>query len=458
MAPTATLLRVGQYLRRSAESLLVRADFVVNRPVGASPQDVTSFHPGRQATWSPTNLPEILYMLKPPATWNIYRRTKLPGPKLDRNGDIIYEKWPKDPEKPEPLLDFPHLPDQIGSQEWWFVFEAWRRFEPRARWKDFTMRIHGPSRPSSHNIIQMHISRTRPKWGLLCWFTIVLHDEKNGARDEALRLLSDEQIKNNTTRGTTPGLIDPVLGEAGGRVPLPKMGVGAGGRRRYKAPQKGSRKSDRNKNEAGVSMKITRQASDDPDLPTSVHEVTNGDSEEEQLSTGHGVSIDCYSTCEHSNNKGTNPSTHTDSPATAADLPQHPTCAAPGLPLLSNGLVPSKGKKRKVREAFGTAEDVEAWRAQQIPRLDNPSHRTGIGHSYSHRADSLASAAPAWPHSLDESSMRPDCDPFAPKRWVTPDRSLRQLSDFAEPDRQSFHYDIADSIDLFQDGNWLSWY
>ncbi|KAI4178240.1 MAG: hypothetical protein LQ348_005653 [Seirophora lacunosa] len=376
---------------------------------------------------------------------------RLPGPKLDRNGDIIYEKWPKNPEEPEPLLDFPHLPDQIGSQEWWFIFEAWRRFEPRARWKDFTMRIHGPSRPSSHNIIQMHISRNRPKWGLLCWFTIVLHDEKNGARDEALRRLSDKQIKNNTTRGTTPGFIDPVLGEAGGRVPLPKMGVGAGGRRSYKAPQKGSRKSVRNKNKAGASMNITRQALDDPDLPTSVHEIGNGDSEEEQLSTGHGVFIDYRFTREYFIKKGTNSSTHTNFPTTAADLPQHPTCAAPSSSLLSNGRVPPKGKKRKVREAFGTAEDVEAWRAQQIPRLENPSHPTGVGHSYSREADSQVSAAPAWPPFLDESSMRPNCDPYATKMWITPDGSLRQLSDFAEPGPQSFHYDIADSLDLLQD-------
>lgn len=101
------------------------------------------------------------------------------------------------------------------------------------------MRIHGPSRPSSHNIIQMHISRNRPKWGLLSWFPITLHGEQNRAREEALGLLSDEQIRDNTTRGTTPGLINPALGEAGGRIPLPVSKVGAGIRRGRRAPGKG---------------------------------------------------------------------------------------------------------------------------------------------------------------------------------------------------------------------------
>lgn len=40
-------------------------------------------------------------------------------------------------------------------------------------------------------------------------------------RDAVLSRLSQTQIANNTTRGLTPGLINPALGEAGGRVPLP---------------------------------------------------------------------------------------------------------------------------------------------------------------------------------------------------------------------------------------------
>ena len=100
------------------------------------------------------------------------------------------------------------------------------------------MRIHGPSRPSSHNNIQMHISRNRPKWAMVSWFHIALHEQSNRAREEALKMLTQVQIDGNTTRGSTPGLKDPALGEAGGRVPLP-ANMGITSRRSRRAPGKG---------------------------------------------------------------------------------------------------------------------------------------------------------------------------------------------------------------------------
>lgn len=45
--------------------------------------------------------------------------------------------------------------------------------------------------------------------------------EQNCARGEALKMLSTEQINDNTTRGITPGLKNPAFRGAGGRVPLP---------------------------------------------------------------------------------------------------------------------------------------------------------------------------------------------------------------------------------------------
>ncbi len=36
-----------------------------------------------------------------------------------------------------------------------------------------------------------------------------------------IQSLTPAQIAGNTTRGSTPGLIDPALGEAGGRIPHP---------------------------------------------------------------------------------------------------------------------------------------------------------------------------------------------------------------------------------------------
>ncbi|KAL8755239.1 MAG: hypothetical protein Q9184_004859 [Pyrenodesmia sp. 2 TL-2023] len=96
------------------------------------PADVTSFHPAED------NLPDILYTYKPPLDWlDFYEKTskyrQLPPPKTDAGGNIMYERWPTDASKPHPLLNFSHLPDQIGTKEAWWAYEAWRRYDPRIR-------------------------------------------------------------------------------------------------------------------------------------------------------------------------------------------------------------------------------------------------------------------------------------------------------------------------------------
>ncbi|KAL8941010.1 MAG: hypothetical protein Q9216_002490 [Gyalolechia sp. 2 TL-2023] len=206
------------------------ADYIQTSDWTQSPGGPTSY-----AYWAPNNLPDILYTLFPPAEWKDFRLAKLPDAKFDKDGHVVFEQWPAVPNKPQKLLNFPHLPDQIGSQEWWFILEAWKRLDPRIRWRDITMRIHGPSRPLTHNNIQMNMSRNRSKWGMVSWCTTRLHENYNKARHEALNALSVEQVTRNTTRGITPGLKDPALGEAGGRVPVPDH-IGRTGRRVCRAP------------------------------------------------------------------------------------------------------------------------------------------------------------------------------------------------------------------------------
>ncbi|KAL9601188.1 MAG: hypothetical protein Q9219_002688 [cf. Caloplaca sp. 3 TL-2023] len=83
----------------------------------------------------------------------------------------------------------------------------------------------------------MNISRHRPKWGMLSWVTTNLHAQDNHARDGAYKLLNPTQIANNTSRGITPGLINPDLGESAGRVPLPSKLGGRTRRRRKRASE-----------------------------------------------------------------------------------------------------------------------------------------------------------------------------------------------------------------------------
>ena len=141
----------------------------------------------------------------------------------------------------EPLLDFPVLPDVIGTQEPWWYFEAVRRIDPRIRWIDITMRMALEGRPSENSLNQDGV-RNRPKYGMRSWFPKQVHQNHNARREAVMGMLSDEQIAANTTRGTTPGLKDPTLGEAGGRITHPEGRKGLGVRRgpRKKGPSKTS--------------------------------------------------------------------------------------------------------------------------------------------------------------------------------------------------------------------------
>ncbi len=177
-----------------------------------------------------------MYVLEAPPGWNEFRLSARPPQKKDADGSLMFERNPRPAElgKPakhrEPLLDFWILPDVIGTQEPWWYFEAIRRIDPRVRWIDITMRMPLEGRPSDNSLNQDGV-RNRPKYGLRSWFPKQVHQARNTRRDTVMAMLSPAQIAANTTRGTTPGLIDHILGEAGGRVPHPAGRKGQGVRR-----------------------------------------------------------------------------------------------------------------------------------------------------------------------------------------------------------------------------------
>ncbi len=148
----------------------------------------------------------------------------------------MFERWPDANRKPRYLLAFDVLPDKvsylctisnlsllllikIGTLESALLIEEWRRWDPRIRWQDILMRMTQP-RPVQ-NILNMRGSRMRADYCLLSWHVKTKHDEDNAARDAVLYRLSLQQKIANTTRGTTPGLIYPVLGVVGGIIPHP---------------------------------------------------------------------------------------------------------------------------------------------------------------------------------------------------------------------------------------------
>ncbi|GKZ33645.1 hypothetical protein AbraIFM66950_003671 [Aspergillus brasiliensis] len=164
--------------------------------------DFTSFHPDQQ-DWSWDNLPDILYQLKPTGP-----KSKLEPPLMSYE---IHGKF---------LRDIPVLPDHIASDVDEFRVEAWMRLDRRIRLGDIVERMSKEFRIAP-NALQQRGGRFRQAFGLLAW------DSGNKLSRELESKLMQTLMEHgidpalNTTRGLTPGLINPALGEAGGRIPLP---------------------------------------------------------------------------------------------------------------------------------------------------------------------------------------------------------------------------------------------
>ncbi|PWY73362.1 hypothetical protein BO83DRAFT_417177 [Aspergillus eucalypticola CBS 122712] len=164
--------------------------------------DFTSFHPEQQ-DWSWDNLPDILYQLKPTGPKSKIEPPDMPYP---INGKL--------------LRDIPVLPDHIASDVDEFRVEAWMRLDRRIRLSDITDRM-SPEFRIAPNALQQRGGRFRQAFGMLAW------DSGNKLSRELESKLMQTLMEHgidpnlNTTRGLTPGLIIPALGEAGGRIPLP---------------------------------------------------------------------------------------------------------------------------------------------------------------------------------------------------------------------------------------------
>ncbi|RMJ28374.1 hypothetical protein PHISP_00761 [Aspergillus sp. HF37] len=167
------------------------------------PRNFTAPHP-EQVHWSVDNLPSILYQLRAV-------ETGIPEQRVGMKDDVLYGKR---------VRDLPALPDHISSNvEEWRV-EAWMRLDKRIRLGDITDRMH-PEFRISNNTLQQRNGRFRQDFHLISWYS----GNRKSAEIEAkvVQKLIENNIDPalNTTRGLTPGLINPEMGEAGGRVPLP---------------------------------------------------------------------------------------------------------------------------------------------------------------------------------------------------------------------------------------------
>lgn len=183
-------------------------------PNAINPENITAYHPA-QAEWSWNNLPDVLYIFKSPHQYT----------KRERVAAVTANTLPTKPspfrsEKPLRLFDV--LPDRISSCVEEFRVEAWRRIDGRITLSDITARMH-PAFRIRENALQFRLVRFRQAFNILAWGTENSETVKHAVRlEEMMRAVGIDPARNST-RGITPGLLHPHLGEVGGRMSIPKL-------------------------------------------------------------------------------------------------------------------------------------------------------------------------------------------------------------------------------------------
>ena len=158
-----------------------------------------------QVSWTIDNLPDIIYQWKPTAA-------NVSTGKVGLMPYLIFGKA---------LRNFDVLPDRISSNVEPWLLQAWFRLDSRISWGDITDRIEPTARPK-WNAINMDCVRLREDFFMRPWSAS--KGVSTQARDEDFeRVLRKAGLDptRNTTRGLTPGLIDPLAGPNSARIPVP---------------------------------------------------------------------------------------------------------------------------------------------------------------------------------------------------------------------------------------------
>ncbi|KAL4761264.1 uncharacterized protein BDW70DRAFT_159827 [Aspergillus foveolatus] len=176
------------------------------------------FYIPEQANWNLDNLPDILYVIRPPEEYR--SKATLPAQKSSYR---IFGKHVNDFET--------ILPRQISSNVEGWRLEAWMRHDPRITAEDIIDRVH-PFYRKYISSVQIHNRRKvfREHCNITCWEAGPDSNE-NVKITSLLEECGYESWSTNSTRGLSPGLINPAVGEAGGRIALQEVLV-----RRFDAP------------------------------------------------------------------------------------------------------------------------------------------------------------------------------------------------------------------------------
>ena len=159
---------------------------------------MTSFHSG-QATWTIDNLPDILYVLEPGP------EHAKPATTTPTSPIFVFGKRVK---------NYLLLPRQISSNVEGWRLEAWMRTDRRVTAEDILDRIN-----PKFGITVEDLNARRAEF--LDEFHLVDWDSDECGTIKSKLTAAGIGPSLNSTRGLTPGLIDPARGEAGDRIPIP---------------------------------------------------------------------------------------------------------------------------------------------------------------------------------------------------------------------------------------------
>lgn len=146
------------------------------------------------------------------------------------------------------------------------------------------------SRPNE-NALNMRACRYwRPAYSLISW-----HGKGTSRKETTvLALLSQTQRDNNTTRGTTPGFIDPNLGGAGGRIdhPIHRNGQGQGRPQRTVTTSSTAEDDEEQSDNSDETSDDVSDESEEDDHKDGDDEDLNVDEVEEEQDADEGPDID----------------------------------------------------------------------------------------------------------------------------------------------------------------------
>ncbi|KAH8430458.1 uncharacterized protein LDX57_008117 [Aspergillus melleus] len=164
--------------------------------------DDTTAPNSEQENWSITNLPDILYVLRP-GTEHLKSRRR-----VYNNIGPIFGKM---------LRNLPVLPTRISSQVEGWRLEAWMRLDRRVTPADIMDRVNPLFRVNmTENDVEYRRRLFREAFHIALW-----GNQKSMNEVGRMVMGIGRDPKMNSTRGLTPGLIMPAEGESGGRIPLP---------------------------------------------------------------------------------------------------------------------------------------------------------------------------------------------------------------------------------------------